>query len=116
MYRDSIVASTCIYISESIYPRKLERVRGCNNNVTKCIIRFSWVTLPLLSISTAHKAVHTGIISCRSSYIESIIHFYSILQGVRERLLGQIRSFSTMRALEDFEQLFILYNPCKEWK
>ncbi len=45
-------------------------------------IRFGWVTLPVLS--TAHKVIHTGILSC-CSYFESIIHFYWMLQ--RENLV-----------------------------
>ncbi len=79
---------------------------GCTSNATKWI-RFSWITLPLLS--TAHKVVYTGSLSCRSGYFESIIHFYWILQRVRERL-GQIKSSSITRALEA-EQFFILHNP-----
>ncbi len=57
-----------------------------------------------------HKVVHTGILSCCSYYFESIIHYYWILQ--RERLLGQIKSSSTTRALE-MECFFVLHDAYK---
>ncbi len=77
--------------------------------------RFStWITLPQLSSTTAHKVTDTGILSCRRGHFESMIHVYLILNRVvRDRPLVQIKSSSTARAVEEMEQFFILHNPCK---
>ncbi len=56
---------------------KLHFVSLCNNNATKWV-SFSWIALPLLS--TAHNVVRTDILL----QLESMIHFYSILQRVKE--------------------------------
>ncbi len=55
---------------------------------------------PSTAISTVHKVVYKGILSCSSGSFKSIIYFYWILQcvggggGEKERLLGQITSTS----------------------
>ncbi len=47
----------------------------CNSNAAKWI-RYSWITLPLLSAS--HKVVHTSVLSCCSYFelIFPIIRYY----------------------------------------
>ncbi len=72
----------------------------CNSKASTKWIRFSWITLPLLSTSTIHRMVHTGVPSC-FTYFGSIIRFYWTLQKSEERdCFGRIKSSTTMSTLE----------------